>query len=62
MPKIVRIDSARMDRLERVELERHNAVLERLDRIVDRIGNLEAVAALVLAHVSMVRLQGEQFE
>lgn len=51
-----------MDRLERVELERHNAVLERLDRIVDRIGNLEAVAALVLAHVSMVRLRGEQFE
>lgn len=61
MPKIVRIDSARMDRLERVELERHNAVLERLDRIVDRIGNLETVAALVLAHVSTVRA-GPKFE
>jgi hypothetical protein len=50
-----------MDRLELVELERHNLVLERLESIVDRIGKLELVAALVLAHVSKVRLQGEQY-
>lgn len=62
MPKVERIDAARMDRLERVELERRNVVLERLDRIVDRIGKLEPAVALVLAHVSTARLQGEQFE
>jgi hypothetical protein len=50
--KVERIDTARMDRLERVALERHNTLLEKLDGIVDRIGKVESVAALVLAHVS----------
>jgi phage shock protein A len=50
--KVERIESARMDRLERVALERHNTLLELLERMVDRIGKLESVCALVLAHVS----------
>src|SRR5258708_649328 len=38
MPKVERIDTARMDRLERVALERHNEVLEKLDGIIDLWG------------------------
>ncbi|BCF95570.1 hypothetical protein PPGU19_001390 [Paraburkholderia sp. PGU19] len=56
MPKVERIDTARMDRLERVELDRHESVLERLDEIADRIDRLESVASLVLAHVSTARV------
>ncbi|MBP0594573.1 hypothetical protein J8I87_33920 [Paraburkholderia sp. LEh10] len=63
MPKVERIDTARLDRFERVELERHKLALERLDRIADRIGYLETVAALVLEHVSTVRARlGEPLE
>lgn len=50
--KVERIDTARMDRLERVALERHNALTEKLDVIVDRVGKMESVCALVLSHVS----------
>lgn len=58
MPNVERIDSACIDRLERGELHRYNEVLERLDGVVDRIGKLEAVVALVLAHVITMRLPG----
>jgi hypothetical protein len=51
--KVERIESARMDRIERVALERHNLLFEKLEEIGDRIGKLESVCALVLSHVSM---------
>lgn len=51
-PKVERIESARMDRLERVAFERHNKLLDHLSEISERISKLESVTALVLAHVS----------
>lgn len=50
---VAKVASARMDRMERVALERHNALLEKLEVIVDRVGKLESVCALVLSHVSV---------
>ncbi|BFG72115.1 hypothetical protein PTKU46_01480 [Paraburkholderia terrae] len=55
MPNVERIDTDRINRLERAALERHNIVVEKLNGIADRISRLESIVALVLVHVRMNR-------
>jgi hypothetical protein len=50
--KVERIESARMDRMERVAYERHERLLDALVSVTERLGKVESVTALILSHVS----------